>query len=119
MLTQVNSLIFGNVHGGVQNTITNVLQNPGGALVNATIGGVGAAIQQNGSQAITAPIQLADNIMPAPAQAKSSLPTEKIQPAANRPTNFDGAQPKPFPPTKVFGPGPSGPPPLEPNNVHG
>ena len=119
VLTQVNSLIFGNVHGGVQNTITNVLQNPGGALVNATIGGVGAAIQQNGSQAVTAPIQLADNIMPAPAQAKSSLPTEKIQPAANQPTNFDGAQPKPFPPTKVFGPGPSGPPPLEPNNVHG
>jgi len=119
VLTQVNSLIFGNVHGGVQNTITNVLQNPGGALVNATIGGVGGAIQQNGSQAVTAPIQLADNILPAPAQAKSSLPTEKIQPAANQPTNFDGAQPKPFPPTKVFGPGPSGPAPLEPNNVHG
>jgi uncharacterized membrane protein YeaQ/YmgE (transglycosylase-associated protein family) len=119
VLTQVNSLIFGNVHGGVQNTITNVLQNPGGALVNATIGGIGAAIQQNGSQAVTAPIQLADNIMPAPAQTKSSLPTEKIQPAANQPTNFDGAQPKPFSPTNVFGPGPSGPPPLTSSNVHG
>ena len=119
VLSQAQGLLFGNVHGGVQNSIANVLQNSGGALVNATIGGVGAAIQQNGSQAITAPIQLADNIMPAPAQAKSSLPTEKIQPAANQPTNFDGAQPKPFPPTKVFGPGPSGPAPLEPNNVHG
>jgi hypothetical protein len=119
VLSRAQSLLFGNVHGGVQNTITNVLQNPGGALVNATIGGIGAAIQQNGSQAVSVPIKLADNIMPAPAQLKSSLPTEKIQPAANQPTNFDGAQPKPFPPTKVFGPGPSGPPPLTSSNVHG
>ena len=119
VLSRAQALLFGNVHGGVQNTIANVLQNPGGALVNATIGGIGSAIQQNGSQAITAPIRLADNIMPAPAQLKSSLPTEKIQPAANQPTNFDGAQPKPFPPTKVFGPGPSGPPPLTSSNIHG
>lgn len=119
VLSQVQRLLFGNVHGGVQNSIANVLQNPGGALVNATIGGIGSAIQQNGSQAEVAPIRLADNIMPAPAQLKRSLPTEKIQPAANQPTNFDGAQPKPFPPTKVFGPGPSGPPPLTSSNIHG
>lgn len=119
VLSRAQSLLFGNVHGGVQNTITNVLQNPGGALVNATIGGIGAAIQQNGSQAVSAPIKLADNIMPAPAQLKSSLQTEKIQPSANQPTNFDGAQPKPFSPTNVFGPGPSGPPPLTSSNVHG
>jgi len=80
-----------------------------------TIGRCGVrTIQQNGSQAEMAPIRLADNIMPAPAQLKSSLPTEKD--TAGRPTNRPtsmGLSLSRFHPLKVFGPGPSGPPPLE------
>lgn len=119
VLAQAQGLLFGNVHGGVQNQIANVLQNPGGALVNATIGAAGSAINQGGSRADSAPISLADNIMPDPVRLPNSLPTGRIQTAGRQPTNFDGEPVKPLPPTRVFGPAPSGPPPLQPTKVHG
>jgi len=114
VLSEAQGLLFGNIHGGVQNEITNILQNSGAAGVNAAIGGLSGS----GNQFNTPPIQLADNILPTPAPLKNSIPTDKIQPAANKPTNFDGADTKPFTPTKVFGAGPSGPPPLESRNIH-
>ncbi len=119
VLSQAQGLLFGNVHGGAQNSITNVLQNPGGSLVNATTGAIGAAIQQNGSRADSAPISLSDNIMPAPVPPTRSLPTDRIQSQGRQPTNFDGADVKPLPPTRAFDPSPSGPPPLKPTKVHG
>jgi len=119
VLAQAQGLLFGNVHGGAQNSIANVLQNPGGSLVNATTGAIGADIQQNGSRADSAPIALSDNIMPAPVPPTRSLPTDRIQSQGRQPTNFDGEPVKPFPQTRVFGPAPSGPPPLQPTKVHG
>lgn len=118
VLAQAQGLLFGNVHGGVQNQIANVLQNPGASLVNAAAGASGSGIGQGGTPP---PVNftLSDNIMPSPAIPKSSLPAEKIQPAGRQPTNFDGEPVKPFPPTKVFGAAPSGPPPLTSTNVHG
>ena len=113
-MSEAQGLLFGNIHGGTQNEITNILQNPGGAGVNAAIG----ALSGSGNQFNTPPIQLADNIQPTPIPLKNSIPTDKIQPAANKPTNFDGADAKQFPPTNVFGAGPSGPPPLESSNIH-
>jgi len=119
VLSQAQGLLFGNVHGGVQNSIANILQNPGGSLVNATAGAIGADIQQNGSRADSAPIALSDNIMPAPVPPTRSLPTDRIQSQGRQPTNFDGEPVKPLPPTRAFDPSPSGPPPLKPTKVHG
>jgi len=117
VLARSQGLLFGNVHGGVQNSIANVLQNPGGSLVNAAVGGIGSG--QPGSRADAAPLRLSDNVLPAPQPIPKSLPTERIQPVGRQPTNRDGAEVKPFPPSKVFGPAPSGPPPLTPTKVHG
>lgn len=118
VLAQAQGLLFGNVHGGVQNQIANILQNPGASLVNAVAGAAGGGIGQGGTPP---PVNftLSSNIMPSPAIPKSSLPAEKIQPAGRQPTNFDGEPVKPFPQTKVFGQAPSGPPPLTSTNVHG
>lgn len=118
VLAQAQGLLFGNVHGGVQNQIANILQNPGASLVNAVAGAAGGGIGQGGTPP---PVNftLSDNIMPSPAIPKSSLPTDKIQPAGRQPTNSDGEPVKPFPQTRVFGPAPSGPPSLKTTNVHG
>ena len=119
VLSLAQGLLFGNVHGGFQNSIANILQNPGGSLVNATTGAIGAAIQQNGSRADSAPIALSDNIMPEPPPLARSLPTDRIQPAGRQPTNRDGSEVKQLSPTRAFDASPSGPPPLQPTKVHG
>jgi len=118
VLAQAQGLLFGNVHGGVQNQITNILQNPGAAVVNAIAGAAGGGVGQGGATPATN-FNIGNNIMPDPVIPKSSLPTDKIQPAGRQPTNRDGEPVKPLPPTKVFGPAPSGPPPLTSTNVHG
>lgn len=118
VLGQAQGLLFGNVHDGVQNQIANVLQNPGSSLVNAAAGATGSGINQGGTPP-PVNFSIGSNIMPAPTISKGLLLSEKIQPVARQPTNFDGEPVKPLPPTRVFGPAPSGPPPLQPTKVHG
>jgi hypothetical protein len=118
VVSQAQALLFGNVHDGVQNQIANILQNPGASVVNAIAGAAGGGISQGGTPP-PVNFNIGSNIMPTPNVSKSLLLSEKIQPAARQPTNFDGEPVKSFPQTVVFGPAPSGPPPLQPTKVHG
>jgi len=97
--------ILGNAFG-LRNQIIGVLQNPG--AVSSAI--AGAMVQSGGS---SSNIKLGDNPLGAGIQPGGSLPTDNIYLGL---VPGSGSQ---LGSSNVFGPGPSGPGPLESNNVFG
>jgi hypothetical protein len=99
-------LLFGNAFG-LGNQIISAIQNPG-ALVSAISG----AAAQTGNN-VGRRIRLGDNMLGEGIQPGNSLPTDNINlgvvPQGNLPLGS----------SNIFGTGPSGPPPLEPDNVFG
>jgi hypothetical protein len=99
-------LLFGNAFG-LQNQIISAIQNPG-ALVSAI---EGAAAQTGGN--VGRRIKLGDNMLGEGVQPGNSLPTDNIN------LGMVNQGVTPLGTSNIFGAGPSGPPPLEPDNVFG
>lgn len=108
---RVQGLLLGNVFG-LRNRVFAALSNPG-ALAAAAAGAAVQAARIFGPRRSTGP-NLGDNPFPDnPIVPASSLPSDNI---------FLGqgeAEGGPLDSTNLFGPGPSGPPPLKPTNVFG
>lgn len=106
----IRGLVLGNVFG-LRNQVFAALQNPG-ALTAAVEGAARQAARALGPTNPSGP-SLGDNPLGTGIQPNNSLPSDNL---------FVGQIPSPLGETQsnnIFGPGPSGPPPLESNNVFG
>lgn len=107
---RAQGLLLGNVFG-LRNQVFSALQNPG-ALAAAAIGAARQVGNLFGPKKPTGPA-LGDNPLGDPLAIPSSLPTDNIFLGQGE---VEGG---PLDSTNLFGPGPSGPPPLKPTNVFG
>ena len=105
---RVQGLVLGNVFG-LRNQVFNALTNPG-ALAAAAAGAPVQISNLFGPRNSPGP-SLGDNPLGSPLTVSSSLPTDNIFLGQGE---VEGG---PLDSTNLFGPGPSGPPPLKPTNV--
>jgi hypothetical protein len=106
---QVQGLLLGNVFG-LRNQVFSALQNPG--ALQAALAGAGQIIGNILDRRNASGPRLGDNPLGNPPAIPSSLPSENLFPN-------DGSNYSELASSNIFGPGPSGPPPLEPTNVFG
>lgn len=107
---RVQGLLLGNVFG-LRNRVFNALSNPG-ALAAAAAGAAIQAANLFGPKRPTGPA-LGDNPLGNPPAVPNSLPTDSLFAGQGE---VEGG---PLESSNLFGPSPSGPPPLKPTNVFG
>lgn len=102
----VQNALLGNVYG-LPNTVLSALQNPA-ILVDAVTQGIDQLLLL--SNKVPPTRNLGENVLGQPPTIQNSIQSESIYPDLTGPSELNSVN--------IFGPGPSGPPPLEPYNVY-